>query len=307
MNGPDLREIARALGGEVTGRQVLAPGPGHSRLDRSLSVRLSPDAPGGFVVKSFADDDFAACRDHVAAALGLPLDFWRTRGRDYSAPHRASAPITFTPAGPDPTHPARIARAQALWAAAAPAQGTLAERYLAGRGLELPSGAAVLRFHPACPWRDDATSDVVRVPAMLAAMRQVDDDTLVAVQKTRLGPDATKLGRKMQGVAAGAAIKLDADAEVTMGLSIGEGCETVQQGRQIGFRPGWALGSAGAIAAFPVLPGIEALTIHAERDDTNARAVEACAARWHRAGREITIIEPRIGSDLNDAARGRGA
>ena len=89
-----------------------------------------------------------------------------------------------------------------------------------------------------------------------------------------------------------------------MGLAIGEGIETVMQGRQLGFRPGWALGSAGGIKAFPVLGGIECLTIHAERDDTNARAVETCAARWHRAGREVVIIEPRSGSDLNDAMRG---
>jgi hypothetical protein len=36
----DVRAMARALGGEVAGRDtVVAPGPGHSRRDRSLSVR----------------------------------------------------------------------------------------------------------------------------------------------------------------------------------------------------------------------------------------------------------------------------
>ena len=34
----DLRELARLLGGDVSGSQVLAPGPGHSRSDRSMSV-----------------------------------------------------------------------------------------------------------------------------------------------------------------------------------------------------------------------------------------------------------------------------
>lgn len=46
---PDARAIARALGGEVAGQQVLAPGPGHSRLDRSLSIRIEPGAPAGFI------------------------------------------------------------------------------------------------------------------------------------------------------------------------------------------------------------------------------------------------------------------
>lgn len=34
----DLRTLAHALGGEVWGRQIFAPGPGHSRRDRSLSI-----------------------------------------------------------------------------------------------------------------------------------------------------------------------------------------------------------------------------------------------------------------------------
>lgn len=304
MNYLDLRSVAIALGGEVVGRQVLAPGPGHTRLDRSLSVRLSSTAPGGFVCKSFADDDFAQCRDHVAGRLGLPTDFWRTKGRGRDGGDRAPAPATFAAAGPDPTHPARIARARALWAEAMPAQGTVVERYLAGRGLDLPDGADALRFHPVCPWRDAAGDQVVRRPSMLAAMRQVDGDELVAVQKTLLSAEGVKLDRRMQGVAAGAAIKLDPDDAVTTGLHVGEGCETVLQARQLGMCPGWALGSAGAIAAFPVLPGIEALTILAENDDTNRRAVEACALRWHRAGCEVFIVRPRSGSDLNDAVRG---
>ena len=302
MSALSLRILAAALRGTVTGHQVLAPGPGHSRLDRSLSVRLAPDMPGGFICKSFAKDDFTACRDHVASALGLPSDFWRTKGQAFGTLQRAPAPITFAPAEPDPSRSTRIARARALWAEAVAAQGTLVERYFASRGLEMPIGTEALRYHPACSWRTES-GEVVRRPSMLAAMRQVDGDDLTAVQKTMLSPEGLKLDRRMQGVAAGAAIKLDGDSDVASGLHIGEGCETVQQGRQLGFAPAWALGSAGAIAAFPVLPGIECLTIHAERDETNALAVETCAARWHRARREVVIIAPRFGSDLNDAVR----
>jgi putative DNA primase/helicase len=68
----DLRSLAHALGGEVVGGQILAPGPGgHSGKDRSLSVRLSPTAPDGFLAFSHAGDDWRACRDHVKAYLGL--------------------------------------------------------------------------------------------------------------------------------------------------------------------------------------------------------------------------------------------
>ena len=40
----DTAKIAHALGGEVNGpNSILAPGPGHSHRDRSLSVRLDPE------------------------------------------------------------------------------------------------------------------------------------------------------------------------------------------------------------------------------------------------------------------------
>ena len=66
----DLRQIARALGGEIGSGQVLAPGPGHSAADRSMSVKLDPGAPDGFVVHSFADDDPLVCKDYVREKCG---------------------------------------------------------------------------------------------------------------------------------------------------------------------------------------------------------------------------------------------
>ena len=67
-----LDSWGRALGGEASGNSVMAPGPGHSPHDRSLSVTLDANAPGGFLVHSFAGDDPIACKDHVRARLGLP-------------------------------------------------------------------------------------------------------------------------------------------------------------------------------------------------------------------------------------------
>ena len=64
-----LEQIARALGGEVSGGQVLAPGPNHSAEDRSLAVKHGEK---GLVVYSHAGDDIWQCKDHVRAKLGLP-------------------------------------------------------------------------------------------------------------------------------------------------------------------------------------------------------------------------------------------
>src|SRR5438132_973991 len=67
----DAARLAISLGGELAGRdRILCPGPGHSPHDRSLSVRLDPAAPEGFLVHSFAADDWRECRDHVRHSLG---------------------------------------------------------------------------------------------------------------------------------------------------------------------------------------------------------------------------------------------
>jgi hypothetical protein len=145
---------------------------------------------------------------------------------------------------------------------------------------------------------------------MLAAFRLIKGNAFVAVQRTALtsdgkrlvGPDGKKLKPKMFGPVKDSAVKLDEDAAVTQGLTIGEGVETCLTARQLGFAPTWALGGVYSIAAFPVLVGIEALTILAERGEPSIRAIEVCGRRWHEAGREVLIIRPRIGgSDVNDA------
>jgi hypothetical protein len=65
----DLRTVASALGGDVSGGQVLAPGPGHRQADRSMSVKI---VDGEVLVNSFAGDDPLQCKDYVRQRLGLP-------------------------------------------------------------------------------------------------------------------------------------------------------------------------------------------------------------------------------------------
>jgi len=300
----DIRAIARALGGEVQGRQVLAPGPNHSRRDRSLSVRLSHVSPTGFVTFSHSGDPFDTCRDYVAQKLGMDIGAWRTGGRREARPTR----IFDVPGARPSSDEARTARAVEIWREGHDPVGTLVDRYLASRGLVLPErGVEVLRFHPRCPWGDKASGRTIFVPAMVAAMRSVVGDRITAVHRTRLTDDGQKVDRRMLGPARGSAVKLDPDDMATMGLAVGEGVETCLAARQLGIRPAWALTSAGAMAILPVLPGIEALTLLGERDPASARAVDACASRWHAAGREVIVIEPMTGSDLNDALMSRRA
>lgn len=137
---------------------------------------------------------------------------------------------------------------------------------------------------------------------MIALMRDVVSNEPRCIQRTRLSPDGYKIDRLMLGPTKGAAIKIDPDSCVTNGLSIAEGLETALSGRADGFPPAWALGSAGAIAAFPVLAGIERLNIFGEIDSskTNERSVYECAERWIQAGREVHVFWPKTGKDLSD-------
>jgi hypothetical protein len=111
-------------------------------------------------------------------------------------------------------------------------------------------------------------------------------------------------GRKSGGVA-----RLAFDAEVTLGLAIGEGIETSASALCCHY-PAWAALDAGNLAAFPVLPGIEALTLLVDHDDAGHRAAASVAARWLAAGREVRAWsapdDARKSADLNDLLRELG-
>lgn len=153
-----------------------------------------------------------------------------------------------------------------------------------------------IRFHPSLSF------DERWIPGMVALLRDVRTNEPCGVHRTFLDTNGCKLTRRMLGRAQNAAVKLDADEDVTTSLTIGEGVETCLAARQLGFRPVWALGSATAIERFPVLTGIETLRILAEHDESgaNARAIDACARRWLAASKEVLIVQPAYG-DINDA------
>jgi hypothetical protein len=306
MTALDLRAIARALGGEISGRQILAPGPGHRPQDRSLSIRIEPGAPAGFIVFSFAGDDPFACKDYVRERLGLPewepgdeqdrrVEPLRRVQFDQAVTDREAAK---RPRSEDDQ--LRIKRAVAIWNEGKDPRGTLAETYLnLHRKLRLDDDLAggVLQFHPACPWRNENTGNTDRVPALIAAFRSIDDGTITAIHRIALNGDGSKLGRRMLGVVHRAAVMLD---PISTKLAIGEGVETCMAARQLGVGPTWALGSTGAIAGFPILDKVKHLLILGETGTASREAIRFCGHRWHKIGRRVQIITPDIGDDLND-------
>jgi hypothetical protein len=191
----------------------------------------------------------------------------------------------------------RLDYAHSVWRAARPLRGSLGEAYLASRAIRLGDDLHhVLRFHPALTYEGRKT------PAIVALFRDIVTDAPRGIHRIFLDSFGRKLERRMFGPTAGAAIKLDLGEDVLSGLHLGEGIETCLAARQLGFRPVWAMGSAGAIGAFPVLAGIETLSILTENDRASHDAARAIAARYEPVGAEVYAFEAEAG-DINDALR----
>lgn len=99
-SSPDLRSIAAAFGGVVSGDQVLIPSPGHSSRDRGTSIRLDPDAPDGCLVNSFNGADPLAIKDEMRAKGLLP----ERKAQSGNSAWRRTATFTFRDEAGDPLY-----------------------------------------------------------------------------------------------------------------------------------------------------------------------------------------------------------
>jgi hypothetical protein len=108
-------------------------------------------------------------------------------------------------------------------------------------------------------------------------------------------------------------IRLSPDDEVETGLHLIEGLESAFSMMMKGYLPMWAAGSTVTMAKFPVLDGIEWLTVVADNDIENAagkkagqEAAREVCQRWADAGRKVVMKTPkRPGEDANDILRRR--
>ncbi len=110
----------------------------------------------------------------------------------------------------------------------------------------------------------------------------------------------------MLGPVKGAVVELAPIADITTGLHICEGIETGLALIAMGFNPMWVCLSAGGIAKFPVLFGIESLTIFADNDanDVGQNAARECGKRWRAARKDVIIYTtPEAGTDFADWRR----
>lgn len=261
--------------------------------------------------------------DHEAAAGGGVIDLIRReRGGDLQAAmqwlneasgghaDRIAHAREIVPyperAGPDDAK--RISDALRIWQGAMPPPGTLAEAYLAGRGLSLDLLGDMpgnrIRFAPACPFGPGE-----RQPAMLALLTDIATGRASGIRRTALmapgervrDARGVKLPHKALGVARNAVARLAGGEARPAHLALCEGLETGLSVMAATGATVWACLSAGTLAKVPPLPGVERLTIYADHDPPGLHAARETARRWAAAGRLVTVETPsRAGADFND-------
>jgi putative DNA primase/helicase len=190
------------------------------------------------------------------------------------------------------------ALAEEIWRRTQGLAGTLGETYLWYRGCKTPPRDSHLRFLP---------SDDRFPPSLCAAVSDVQSGEPISLHFTRLAPDGRgKAGTDRDKLLLGGhrkrggCIRLWPDECVTQGLALAEGIESALAASHV-FTPTWAAIDAGNLAGFPVIVGVESLTIFADNDEAGLLAARRCAVRWKVAGRLARILAPIVpGNDCAD-------
>jgi hypothetical protein len=291
----DLYEIRTRVGGEVYngGRDLICPGPGHSKRDRSLHVSLNHE--GRVVFHSFAKDPFEAVVKHlgVETAREGPFDLekWKQAKRERERLEEEKRQKT-------------LAWCLKVWNETTEAEGTPAETYLRFRGHDglIPP---VLRFHPNAPRGYEATGCG---PAMVALVESVLGKPQ-GLHVTFLKPDGrgkatTGKAKLVFGTAKGGAIRLAPPEDGT--LAVAEGIETALSFSALSHAPTWSALSAGGLARFVPPLGVRTLIVAADNGEAGMEAADQLA-QARRATHNVFICAPPEGGDWNETHQMRGA
>jgi hypothetical protein len=214
----------------------------------------------------------------------------------------------------------KIETVKDIWSEGIPIAGTLAEKYLLGRGVFPMAWPLSLRFHPGVRFNPlDITSR--RAPALICG---VQDRTrkLVAVWRIFLTKEGNALtgddGRKVKlgfGPAGGGAVRLGPQGpEILV-------CEGVETGFGVGCltgwkKPVWPLLSTSGMIGWEPPEGVTKVQIYSDGDRHKVRkdgvvgdppgrvAAESLREKLVARGTDVTVHEPPAGTDWLDVWNG---
>jgi hypothetical protein len=198
-----------------------------------------------------------------------------------------------------------------LFAISGPIAGTLAERYLRSRGILLTAHERALRFHPGCYYRDLVTGETQTLPALIAAVTDLDG-RITGLQRAWLDPGGDGKAnvddpRRSLGHLLGNAIWLGLEPGTPVPvLAAGEGFETMASLRTVmPALPVAAATSANHLAGLIFPPGCRRLYIAADADAAGRHGIERLSQRAGEAGIATLVLRPQLG-DFNDDLRHLG-
>ncbi len=170
-----------------------------------------------------------------------------------------------------------------IWRETVPLNGTLGATYFRDhRHIDLDN---LPDFSHSLRWCPDQQM-------IVALMHDPLTGTERGIHRIFLNADGSKRERKMLGPKG--VICLSRWDEVAMGLGLSEGIEDGLWIMAGGWRPIWAAPDAGFIKSFPVIPGIEFITIWADNDPAGIDAARACLCSWVTEGQEAEIKLPVV-------------
>lgn len=234
--------------------------------------------------------DFKDVADEARRFLSLPLP-------DPLLPH---SPRSLPAAATGSQQAARR-----LFAMAVPIYCTPVEAYLRGRGIGAIDQMPSLRFHPACFYRPEGGGPVARLPAMLAAVTDIEGRQ-TGTHRTWLRPDGSAKAdidtpRRAMGALLGNGVRFGVPGDV---LIAGEGIETVLSVRSaLPELPAVAALSSGHLAALRFPAGLRRLYVLRDRDPAGAAARDRLTARTAESGIEVLTLTPRLGDSNDDLRR----
>lgn len=317
-------ELARRLGehAEAVCREYLSNGHRsgnywmvgdvHNTRGRSMHVRLK--AVGGKAAGKWVDEssgEYGDLLDVIEQSCGL-VDFREVADE---ARRFLSMPLP-PPQPPGAQRQPAAARgspdaARRLFAISQPITGTLAEQYLAGRGILFSTHERALRFHPGCYYRDLVTGETQALPALIAAVTNLNGQ-ITGLQRTWLDPSGQGKAqladpRRSLGDLLGNGIwlGLDPGAPVPV-MAAGEGVETMASLRTVmPALPVAAATSANHLAGLTFPLGCRRLYIAADADAAGRHGIDRLSRRAAEAGIVALVLRPQLG-DFNDDLRHLG-
>ena len=295
MRNGNAQDITKALGGRWSGNSGSARCPAHR--DKTPSLSIKDDGAGRLLTYCHAGcsprDVWAALQDRglVERKGDRPSKGWRRRHeRSRERPETASVESLM---------PAINVRNQdyalEIWEASQPAEGTLVEEYLLGRGI-IPPIPPAIRYHPALK---HGPSGLV-FPCLVAAACNVNRQ-VTGIQRIYLTCDGQKVpvdrAKMALGPLRGSAVRL---GRATDTVCLTEGIEDGLALQQMMHRPAWAVLGAKNFKNVELPDNIETVILAPDGDEAGQAVIRETVDRLIKLGRKVYSAKLPAGRDWVD-------